>query len=110
MERAGHGRRAHRTREDERRHQEALVRLRVGAGCAEHDRVPDERRVRGDLLGGLERDGADLSCEVPITFTTAALGGEVEVPTLEGTAKIKVPAETVLTFRLDRALNVVAAG
>ncbi len=41
-----------------------------------------------------ERDNADLSCEVPITFTTAALGGEVEVPTLQGSAKIKVPAET----------------
>lgn len=41
-----------------------------------------------------ERDGAHLSCEVPVCFTTAALGGEVEVPTLDGHAKIKVPAET----------------
>ncbi|MCZ8131615.1 MAG: molecular chaperone DnaJ [Steroidobacteraceae bacterium] len=41
-----------------------------------------------------ERDGAHLSCEVPICFTTAALGGEIEVPTLDGHAKIKVPAET----------------
>jgi molecular chaperone DnaJ len=41
-----------------------------------------------------ERDGADLSCEVPVTFSIAALGGEVEVPTLQGSAKIKVPAET----------------
>lgn len=41
-----------------------------------------------------ERDGAHLSCEVPICFTTAALGGEVEVPTLDGHAKIKVPSET----------------
>jgi len=41
-----------------------------------------------------ERDGADLSCEVPIAFTTAALGGDLEVPTLGGQAKIKVPTET----------------
>jgi molecular chaperone DnaJ len=41
-----------------------------------------------------ERDGADLSCEVPIAFVTAALGGELEVPTLNGSAKIKVPPET----------------
>jgi len=41
-----------------------------------------------------ERDGDDLLCEVPIAFTLAALGGEVEVPTLNGPAKIKVPAGT----------------
>ncbi|MBM5812499.1 MAG: molecular chaperone DnaJ [Gammaproteobacteria bacterium] len=41
-----------------------------------------------------ERDGAHLSCEVPVSFVTAALGGSVEVPTLEGHANIKVPAET----------------
>ncbi len=41
-----------------------------------------------------EREGADLSCEVPVGFTTAALGGEVEVPTLGGHASIKVPSET----------------
>ena len=41
-----------------------------------------------------EREGADLSCEVPVAFTIAALGGEVEVPTLGGHASIKVPTET----------------
>jgi len=41
-----------------------------------------------------ERDGADLYCEVPIPFTTAALGGELEVPTLQGKLKLKVPAGT----------------
>jgi len=40
------------------------------------------------------RDGDDLLCEVPISFPTAALGGEIEVPTLDGSAKIRVPAET----------------
>lgn len=41
-----------------------------------------------------ERDDADLYCEVPIPFTTAALGGELEVPTLEGKLKLKIPAGT----------------
>lgn len=41
-----------------------------------------------------ERDGNNLYCEVPISFTMAALGGEVEVPTLDGRVKLKIPAET----------------
>ncbi len=41
-----------------------------------------------------KRDGDDLHCEMPISFATAALGGEVEIPTLDGHAKIKIPAET----------------
>ncbi len=41
-----------------------------------------------------ERDDADLYCEVPIPFTIAALGGELEVPTLEGKLKLKIPAGT----------------
>jgi molecular chaperone DnaJ len=41
-----------------------------------------------------ERDESDLFCEVPISFVTATLGGELEVPTLEGRVKLKIPAET----------------
>ena len=41
-----------------------------------------------------ERDDNDLYCEVPISFTEAALGGEIEVPTLDGRVKLKIPAET----------------
>jgi molecular chaperone DnaJ len=41
-----------------------------------------------------ERDGKHLYCEVPISFTDAALGGELEVPTLEGRVKLRVPPET----------------
>jgi molecular chaperone DnaJ len=41
-----------------------------------------------------ERDGDDLHCEMPISFATAALGGEIEIPTLDGSARIKIPAET----------------
>ncbi|MAF74257.1 MAG: molecular chaperone DnaJ [Pseudomonadota bacterium] len=40
------------------------------------------------------RDGNNLYCEVPVSFTKAALGGEIEVPTLEGKVKLKVPKET----------------
>jgi molecular chaperone DnaJ len=42
-----------------------------------------------------QRDGADLHCRVPISMVTAALGGEFEVPTIDGgKAKVKVPAGT----------------
>lgn len=41
-----------------------------------------------------ERDGNNLYCEVPINFAMAALGGEIEVPTLDGRVNLKVPAET----------------
>ncbi len=41
-----------------------------------------------------QREGADLFCEVPVDFVDAALGGELEVPTLDGRVKLKVPAET----------------
>ncbi|CAM2965711.1 molecular chaperone DnaJ [Moritella viscosa] len=41
-----------------------------------------------------ERDGSNLYCEVPISFTHAGIGGEIEVPTLDGRVKLKVPAET----------------
>lgn len=40
------------------------------------------------------RDGNNLYCEVPLSFTRAALGGDIEVPTLEGKVKLKVTAET----------------
>lgn len=41
-----------------------------------------------------ERDDADLFCEVPISFVTAALGGELEVPSLGGRLNLKIPAGT----------------
>lgn len=48
------------------------------------------------------RDGADLSCEVPISYATATLGGEVELPTLDGVVSLKVPpgTQSERTFRL----------
>jgi len=41
-----------------------------------------------------ERDGKHLYCEVPIAFAAAVLGGEIEVPTLDGRVKLKIPSET----------------
>jgi len=41
-----------------------------------------------------QRNGDDLHCEMPISFVTAALGGEIEIPTLDGMARIKIPTET----------------
>jgi molecular chaperone DnaJ len=51
-----------------------------------------EIRVRSHKL--FERIGADLSCEVPLGFATATLGGDVELPTLNGNVVLKVPAGT----------------
>ena len=51
-----------------------------------------EIRVKPHKL--FEREGSDLSCEVPISVVTAALGGEVELPTLDGHVSLKVPAGT----------------
>lgn len=49
-----------------------------------------------------ERDGADLHCEMPITFPQATLGAEVDAPTLDGKVKIRIPAgtESGRVFRL----------
>jgi molecular chaperone DnaJ len=51
-----------------------------------------EIRVREHAI--FEREGSHLSCEVPISITTAALGGSVEVPTLDGEVVLKIPSET----------------
>ena len=60
-----------------------------------------------------ERDGEHLSCEVPVSFATAALGGSVAVPTLEGDVTLKIPAETQSgrVFRLrDKGVKPVRGG
>jgi len=48
------------------------------------------------------RDGQNLFCEIPVNFTTVALGGEIQVPTLDGPETVKVPegTQTGATFRL----------
>jgi len=84
--------------------------VRIPAGVDEGDRIrlagEGESGVNGGPTGDLyvqiqvkqhavfQRDHDDLHCEMPISFAIAALGGDIEIPTLDGSAKIKVPAET----------------
>jgi len=84
--------------------------VKIPAGVDEGDRIrlsgEGEAGVNGGPAGDLyvvvhirphavfTRDHNDLHCEMPISFTIAALGGEIEIPTLDGYAKIRVPAET----------------
>lgn len=51
-----------------------------------------------------QREGKHLQCEIPISFVDAALGGELEVPTLDGRVKLKIPAGTQ-TGKLFRLRN-----
>ena len=99
------------------KHQKTLS-VKIPAGVDEGDRVrlsgEGEAGVNGGPPGDLyvqvhlkphsvfQRDHDDLHCEMPVSFSTAALGGEIEIPTLDGSARIKVPAETQSgkTFRL----------
>ncbi len=98
--------------------QNKTLSVKIPAGVDEGDRIrlsgEGEAGVNGGPTGDLyivvhlkqhnifEREGAHLHCEMPISFATAALGGEIEVPTLDGAAKMKIPAETqtAAVFRL----------
>lgn len=84
--------------------------VKIPAGVDNGDRVRLAGEGEGGVHGGgsgdlyvqvsvkkhaiFERNGTDLHCEVPIDFTTAALGGAIEVPTLEGRVTLKIPEET----------------
>ncbi len=99
------------------KHQKTLA-VKIPPGVDEGDRVrltgEGEPGVNGGPAGNLyvqvhikahtvfQRDHDDLHCEMPVSFATAALGGDVEIPTLDGSARIKVPPETQSgkTFRL----------
>ncbi|HKO87255.1 MAG TPA: molecular chaperone DnaJ [Burkholderiales bacterium] len=92
--------------------------VKIPAGVDEGDRIrlaaEGEPGMNGGPPGDLyvqihlkahavfQRDHDDLHCEMPISFATAALGGEISIPTLGGSANIKVPPETQSgkTFRL----------
>lgn len=92
--------------------------VKVPAGVDTGDRIrlagEGEAGVNGGPSGDLyvvvsvrehkifQRDGKNLYCEVPISFVDAALGGELEVPTLDGRVKLKIPegAQTGKLFRL----------
>ena len=103
-------------RGDLERHGQGRVResknlsVKIPAGVDNGDRVrlsgEGEAGVHGGPAGDLyvqvsvkkhsifEREGQDLYCDVPISFVTAAMGGSIEVPTLEGRVTLKIPAET----------------
>ncbi|MEM9601665.1 MAG: molecular chaperone DnaJ [Pseudomonadota bacterium] len=84
--------------------------VKIPAGVDTGDRIrlsgEGEAGERGGPTGDLyvqirvqphdifERDGANLICSVPINMVTASLGGELEVPTLDGRVKLKIPAGT----------------
>jgi molecular chaperone DnaJ len=90
--------------------QHKTLSVKIPAGIDEGDRIrlsgEGELGVNGGPPGDLyvqvhlkphsvfQRDHDDLHCEMPVSFTTAALGGEIEIPTLDGVAKLRVPAET----------------
>jgi molecular chaperone DnaJ len=84
------------------------IKLKIPAGISEGARLRSSRNGEAGIRGGpqgdlyvvihikehkiFQRDGDNLYCEVPIPFSIAALGGQVDVPTLEGKAHLKVPA------------------
>lgn len=84
--------------------------VKVPAGVDDGDRIRLSGEGQAGMNGGpagdlyvqvhmrphklFVRDGRDLHCEIPISFVDAALGGELEVPTLDGRVKLKIPAET----------------
>lgn len=98
--------------------QHKTLSVKIPTGVDEGDRIrlsgEGEAGVNGGPTGDLyvvihlkpheifQREGGNLHCEMPISFSTAALGGEIEVPTLDGSAKMKIPTETQTgaTFRL----------
>jgi molecular chaperone DnaJ len=93
-----------------RAEQTTRIKLKIPAGIEDGSRLRSSKNGEAGIRGGppgdlyvvihikehevFERDGDTLYCEVPVSFTTAALGGEVEVPTLEGKAHLKIPAGT----------------
>jgi len=101
-----------------RREHGSKIKLRIPPGVDAGSRLRSsgngEAGFRGGSPGDLyvvlhikaheifQRDGDDLLCEVPVSFAQAALGSEIEVPTLDGRATIKIPAGTQpgTTFRI----------
>jgi molecular chaperone DnaJ len=93
-----------------RRERTSKIKLRIPAGVDTGSRLRSagngEAGFRGGPSGDLyvvlhvkpheifQRDGDDLLCEVPVGFVQAVLGAEIEVPTLDGKATLKIPAGT----------------
>jgi molecular chaperone DnaJ len=97
--------------------EEKKLSVKIPAGVDEGDRIRLSGEGEAGLHGGppgdlyvqvhvrehaiFKREAADLYCEMPVSFATAVLGGEIDVPTLEGHVKLKIPHETQ-TGRLFR--------
>lgn len=93
-----------------RRARTSKIRLRIPAGVESGSRLRSAGNGEAGLRGGppgdlyvvlhvkpheiFQREGDDLYCEVPVSMVQAALGGEIEVPTLDGKATIKIPPGT----------------
>ncbi len=93
-----------------RRDQTSKIKLRIPAGVDSGSRLRSagngESGLRGGPAGDLyvvlhvkpheifQRDGDDLLCEIPVNFVQAALGADIEVPTLTGKTEIRIPAGT----------------
>jgi molecular chaperone DnaJ len=108
----------HTCRGDGRVEKTTKIKIKIPAGVEDGTRLRSSGQGEGGVRGGpsgdlyvvlhveaheiFQREGTDLFCSVPISFAKAALGGEVKVPTLEGSAVLKVPAGTPSgkTFRL----------
>jgi molecular chaperone DnaJ len=101
-----------------RRDRQSKIKLKIPGGVDTGSRLRSVGNGEAGLRGGppgdlyvvlhvkahdiFQRDGDDLLCEVPVSFVQAALGAEIEVPTLSGKAEIKIPPGTQsgTTFRL----------
>ncbi|MBD28330.1 MAG: molecular chaperone DnaJ [Verrucomicrobiaceae bacterium] len=111
-------------RGDGRAEELTRIKLKVPSGISHGSRIRSSGNGEAGLRGGtpgdlyvvihiakheiFEREDNDLYCEIPIPFSTAALGGELEVPTLEGKASIKIPpgTQSSTVFRLrDRGVQ-----
>jgi molecular chaperone DnaJ len=84
--------------------------VKIPAGIDQDDRIRLTGEGEAGLNGGppgdlyvviglkphavFQREQNDLHCEMPVSFSTAALGGEIDIPTLDGHAKIRIPPET----------------
>jgi molecular chaperone DnaJ len=95
---------------DGRREKGSKIKLKIPPGVDTENRLRSsgngEAGFRGGPTGDLyvilhvlaheifQREGDDLHCEVPVSFIQAALGSEIEVPTLEGKSVVKIPAGT----------------
>jgi molecular chaperone DnaJ len=72
------------------------IRLNGEGEAGERNAPPGDLYVQVEVRPHeiFERDGNDLHCQVPVSFVTAAMGGEMDVPTLNGKAMLKVPEGT----------------